>query len=329
MIRAFLYDATGEDREVSLDRDALSALGDNHILWADVTAPTPQDMAALVDAFGLGAECVASLRQARNNFALDNYSDYFHCDLLAVLAPTETQGRLPRVAKAARLDFVVAPQWLITVHAEDLPFLQEFRDQDKGETLIGGLTGPQVAASLLDWHLEAYLGALENVELYADALDTRILARIRVREALLGEIVLGRRYVSSLRRLLGPQRSIFYGASRPDFTQIANTGSAVHYQALERRFERTLDAIEHGRELMQSSFDLFTTRVAETTNTLIRRLTFLSVLLGATAAVAGLLGMNFPPPYAKGGAEGFWIVIGALAMLTIGAITIARLRKWI
>jgi len=329
MIQAFLYDANGEDREIDLGPGVTDTLSEQHILWVDVIAPDEEDIRRLIAAFDLTPECVAGLKRPRIAFALANHADYFHCDLLAVLPHAEPNGRLPRAAKAARLDFVVAPQWLITLHADDLPFLRDFRDQDKAETLIGGLTGPQVAASLLDWHLEAFLGALEDVELYTDALDARILSRTRVREALLGDVVLGRRYVSSLRRMLGPQRSIFYGVSRPDFTQIANTGAAVHFQALERRFERTLDAIEHGRELMQSSFDLFTTRTAETTNMLIRRLTFLSVLLGATAAVAGLLGMDFKPPFSSGGGIAFWIVVGTLATLTAGTVTVGRLRKWI
>lgn len=235
---------------------------------------------------------------------------------------------LPRTVARARVDFVVAPQWLVTVHAEELPFLQQFRDQDKGETLIGALSGPQVAASLLDWHLEAYMGALEDVETFVDGLDARILARRRVREALLGEVMVGRRYVTSLRRLLGPQRSVFYGVSRPDFSQIAGDAAAVHYVALERRFERTLDAIEHGREWMQSSFDLFTTRTAETTNMLLRRLTFLSVLLGGLSALACVFGMNFQPPFAKSAAP-FWIVLGVMIAITSAGVVVGRLRKWI
>ncbi|MBA3810827.1 MAG: hypothetical protein H0X27_04110 [Caulobacteraceae bacterium] len=328
MIRTFLYDAEGRDQEIDLAPDAVAKLAEHHILWVDVLAPDGPEFSRLKEIFGLNDHCVAGLGRSETTFSLDNYADYFHFDVLAVIRRPEHAKRLPRSAGRARLDFVVAAQWLITVHAEELDFLQQFRDQDKAETLIGSLTGPQVAASLLDWHLEAYMAALEDVETYASALDSRILARARVREGLLGQVMTGRRYVSSLRRMLGPQRSVFYGASRPDFSQIAGTEAAVHYAALERRFERTLDAIDHGRELMQSSFELFTTRTAETTNSLIRRLTFLSVLLGAIGAVACMLGMNFLPPYAKAG-QAFWIVVAGLATLTAAVVAVGRLRKWI
>src|SRR5665213_293233 len=328
MIRTFLCDSEGRDREIALTAEAVSSLAEHHMLWIDATAPDEAELDRLKTLFSLNGQCMTGLRRPTTTFSLDNYGSYFHFDVPAVLRQAKGAAGLPRTAARARVDFIVSPQWLITVHAQDLAFLEQFRDQDKAETLIGALTGPQVAASLLDWHLEAYLGALEDVEAFVDGLDARILARPRVREALLGEVMIGRRYVSSLRRLLGPQRSVFYGVSRPDFTQIAGTDAAVHYAALERRFERTLDAIEHGRELMQSSFDLFTTRTAETTNMLIRRLTFLSVLLGGMAALASLFGMDFQPPFAKSAAS-FWIVVAALTTATASGLLVGRLRKWI
>ena len=328
MIRTFLYDAQGRDREIDLASQATLALAEHHILWADVTAPDQNDLDRLREAFELSDLCMAGLHGEVTTFALDSYGDYFHFDVPAVLTDGGGAGRLPRSAARARLDFVVAAPWLITVHAEEIPFLQAFRDQDKGETLIGALTGPQVAASLLDWHLEAYLTALEDVETFAAALDTRLLLRAQVRDDLLGDVMLGRRYVASLRRLLGPQRSVFYGVSRPDFSQVAGTEAAVHYKALERRFERTVDAVDHGRDVMQSSFELFTTRTAETTNVLIRRLTFLSVLLGGVGATAAILGMNFPPPFAKTD-QAFWAVVSLMALLTGAGVVLGRIRKWI
>jgi magnesium transporter len=149
------------------------------------------------------------------------------------------------------------------------------------------------------------------------------------RDDLLNELVSGRRFISSLRRSLSPQRSIFYGLCRPDIALIADTEALAAYKELERRFERALDSIEHGRDLVQSSFDLFTTRTAETTNVLIRRLTFLSILLGALGGVAGVFGMNFDTPYQKTGLTGFWLVVGGFFLFMVIAAAVGRWRKWI
>jgi magnesium transporter len=186
-----------------------------------------------------------------------------------------------------------------------------------------------LAASLLDWHLAAYLTALDEIESFADRLDVRMLSARSVRDDLLQELVGARRYLSSLRRSLSPQSAVFYGLSRPDIALIPDADAVVAFQHLEHRYERALDAIEHGRELVQSSFDLFTTRTAETTNNLIRRLTFLSIMLGALGGVAGVFGMNFDTPYAKAGVYGFWGVVAGFLLFGAVAATVARWRKWI
>ena len=85
--------------------------------------------------------------------------------------------------------------------------------------------------------------------------------------------------------------------------------AAAHYESLERRFERAVGAVDHARELVNGSFDLFTTRTAEATNDLVRRLTFITMMLGVIGAIAGIFGMNFETPYTQTGVVGFWEVI--------------------
>jgi magnesium transporter len=122
---------------------------------------------------------------------------------------------------------------------------------------------------------------------------------------------------------------VFYGLSRPDFAHVVESDAASHYRSLERRFERAVDAVDHARDLVNGSFDLFSTRTAESTNDLVRRLTFVTMLLGAVGAIAGIFGMNFETPYVQSGVLGFWSVVGILVAIIIGATLIARRKDWI
>jgi hypothetical protein len=72
----------------------------------------------------------------------------------------------------------------------------------------------------------------------------------------------------------------------------------------------TSPAVNHARDLVNGSFELFSTRTAESTNELVRRLSFMTKLLGAIRAIAGIFGMNFETPYLQSGVLGFWSVIG-------------------
>ena len=326
MLKGFLYDAQGHDREIDISTGPLPDLKGHQLLWIDATERNPEETARLAELLKLRDESVTDLIHGARTFTLATYGDYIHFDVAAISREKSTPGS-PRPIRSTRLDITIGPGWLLTAHEPPVAFIQEFRDQDRGETLIGALTPAALAASLLDWHLGVYLAELEDVESFADRIDVRMLSSTTVRDDLLKELVGARRHISGLRRSLSPQSAIFYGLSRPDIAMLAGP-SAASFAQLEHRFERVLDAIEHGRDLIQSSFDLFTTRTAETTNTLIRRLTFISVMLGALGGVTGVFGMNFDTPYPKTGLVGFWTVILAFVFVTVAGAIVGRLRKW-
>lgn len=328
MIKAYLYDAEGEDREISIGAD-LPSMDDQHLLWIDVQGREKSELEQLGRLLALDRRTIGDLGQDRRSLSLSNYGEYYQFDVLYLALSSLAELAIPRVPAAKKLDFVVGKQWLLTVHDEDVFFFSEFRAQERGETLIGNLSPSTLAAALLDWHLTTFLEVMTRFQSFVDGLDVRMITRKAFRDDLLGQVVAGRRYVSSLRRVLAPQRSIFYGLSRPDFVLVAASSAIEHFQSLERRFERTLDSIDHGRELVQGSFELFNTRVAESTNVLIRRLTLASVLLGVVGAVAGIFGMNFQTPFTQTGLTGFSIVMACLACFTIGVTLFSRLRRWI
>lgn len=326
MLKAFLYDAEGHDREIDLSAGPLPELAEHQLLWIDATEREPKETARLAELLKLRDQSVADLLHGTRTFTLTNYGEYIHFDVAALSQGRAAPGS-PKPTRSTRLDISIGPRWLLTAHEPPVSFIKEFRDQDRGETLIGALTPGALAASLLDWHLGVYLVALEDVESFADRIDVRMLSSNSVRDDLLKELVGARRHISGLRRSLAPQSAIFYGLSRPDIAVLAES-SAASFVHLEHRFERVLDAVEHGRDLIQTSFDLFTTRTAETTNILIRRLTFVGIMLGALGGVAGVFGMNFDTPYQKSGLVGFWSVVLTFAVVALSAAAVGRNRKW-
>jgi Mg2+ and Co2+ transporter CorA len=327
-LRALLYNADGHDCEIDLDDECLSRLDDRSLLWLDIDRRDRTELDEIARIFRLDSGSVRALLRPHDELYLDNYGDYFQFDVMALCNGGEGSAeRALAERRAVHLEFLVGPRWIITVHDEDIPFLRAFRDQDKGETLIGAMSPPALVASLLDWHLTAHFDALADLEAFADRLDEAMLTRSAKRSLLAGVVGLQRR-VSGLRRLLAAQRAVFYGLSRPDFAHVVESDSAAHYRALERRFERAVDSVDHARDLAYSSFQLFSTRTAESTNDLVRRLTFITMLLGVIGAIAGIFGMNFETPYAHLGAVGFWSVVGLMVLLVAAALLVGHRKGW-
>ncbi len=321
-LRAYFYDAEGQDREVPLEPGLLDQVGDTALLWVDIEARNAEQLREVFRTIALDRRLISAITASRYEFRVENYGDYrYFAVCVAPLPEQESES-------STRLDFVVGANWLVTVRHGPVGFLQGFRDQDKGETRTGALGAAAFAASLLDWHLEGYFSLVAQIESAIDELDDRILAAPSS-EALLGEILKIRRRVSSLRRLLADQRPVFYGLGRPDVVAEADHFDDDSAARLVARYERALDEIERARELVLGSFDLLTSRVGQLTNELVKALTFFTVIIGTAAAIAGLFGMNFKTPFFETGERGFYTIVASMLAFALGSFLWARHKRWL
>jgi Mg2+ and Co2+ transporter CorA len=336
-IKAYFYDAEGQDREIALEEASVEMLSSDHLLWIDIPDRAEANLSRVGALLKLRPGIFTADEAKRSQ--LENYGDYFrfhvdtaptphnHLDEPDRARPAQA-GPEHGVPGSVQVDFIVSERWLVTVHEGDATCLQRFRAQDKTETQIGLLTGQALAASLLDWHLGEYFAEVSRIEEAVDGLDERVL-REPASRFLLGRIVALRRRVSKLRSLLVAQRDVFYGLSRPDFILGTDSGAAPFYEALVARFERAVDEVERARDVVVGSFELFTSRTGQQTNDLVKVLTFLTAIVGFCAAIAGLMGMNFKLAFFETGMFGFALITGGLLLLALISFAYARYREWI
>jgi anaerobic selenocysteine-containing dehydrogenase len=96
----------------------------------------------------------------------------------------------------------------------------------------------------------------------------------------------------------------------------------------EISLERAMDMVEHARELVIGSFELFSSQTALRTNDAMRGLTFVTVVTGLLATLVGALGMNFEASFFGSNDTGFWMAVGGLALFAAGAFVLGRHRRW-
>jgi len=331
-ISSYLYDAEGRDQQIELSAETLESLSDQRLLWIDVLGRDVAELKKVARTLGLDPASLDNLVNP-NSTRLESYGSYIQLAVETAPAVMEAQGTLPGNGTSpsqphTRLDLLVDKAWLLTVHEGEVDFIDVFRSQDRAETTIGALTTQDFAASLLDMHLEAYFKEITRIEGLVDKLDEQALTRPSSK-SLLGRMVTLRRRVSRLRTLLSAQRAVFYGLSRPDLQVVAEAGASPHFQILAGRFERAIDEVEHTRDLVVGSFELFASRTAQQTNELVKVLTFLTALIGFCAAIAGVFGMNFETDFFSTGDTGFYTTIATLLLITLAFTVTARWKKWL
>ena len=212
---------------------------------------------------------------------------------------------MERYYRIVGLDFIVGTNYVITIHPQEVEFLNRFDDQVKDDQPV---RSPQLGQDFLrrfsDWHINAYFQMLERIELKVDRIDERAL-RARSKEDPLVEMVTIRRRISQVRRALTPHREVFASLARPDFQLLSKSGLATHFRDLNERLERAIDAVENARDLLIGSFDIYMSHTAQRTNHVIKVLTLASVIFFIAGVTASVMSMNFKVPFYNTGRTRF------------------------
>lgn len=312
-----LFDADGTDRDVELDAAVLKGLSDHHLLWADLTGDDEGELRRTAELFGLGRQSLGNLLNPIGRPRLDVLSDYFEVNVVAL---DDGERPLP-------LDFFAGANWVVTVHRDEIKFLDEFRGRLAGDTEMGRIEAPSFLAGLLDWQIGTYFASVDELERAVDLVDDRALRKSEHYDVV-PDLVRLRHRIGKVRRMLTPHREVFAALARPDFEVVATSDSAAHFRAIQDRLERAIASIENARELLIGSFDLYMTQTSQRTNDVMRILTIVNVVLLPAVVLAGIMGMNFKVGFFES-ANLFWVVIAAMVAIAAASLVVAHRRRWL
>ena len=308
-VSCILYDAAGHDQKCDLHAIDVSKLTSEQLLWVDVSRAQATDIDTLPEPLKEGAQ--AGPQEAQLHI-FDNFYRFS-------LPLFERPGKF--------LTFVVGQTWILTIADQREAYFDEFVESDQGETLKGRLSATAFMAALLMRHYDAFRGLVLNIDRSIDELEDSIL-RSREKRPPLHTLAELRRRVGDLRAVLSEQRTVVRGLTTPDFLAQVDDSDRDFLADVDRAFERAEEDVVRARETVLGSFDLYATRVAQDTNSLLKALTIITVITGLVGAVAGIFGMNFDTPIPHSGLLGFLIVDAAMFFASAAIVGVALWRRW-
>jgi magnesium/cobalt transport protein CorA len=320
-IYCYLYDAKGSDDEVQLKDIDVKKLTDKQLLWVNILKRDEKLIRETAAALQLENIPAKSILDVEERPKIDQFEDFSRIFIVSV--ETKRNKKFAPVP----IDFLVGKNFVITIHDGDVDYFVEFRNREKGETQIGELNAQNFMASLLDLHILSYFQALESIEENVDRFDEKILKQELATADFLSEMVRLRLDVSNLRRWLTPHRDVFYALARPDFSPEIS-GSDENFRLLSEHFENLVDSIESSRDTVLSLFDLYSTKSSQRLNSIIHRLTFITLIIGTLGVIAGVLGMNFDLAFFKD-PNGFGLTVVLMAVFAVGLTVAARVMRWL
>jgi Mg2+ and Co2+ transporter CorA len=320
MLRAVLF-GPDEGRTVDDWQERRKRLGENELLWVDLTEPADEDLKALATAFELSAESVQRLRELEHEPELVETDDRYH---LSVLAADASDGDL----QLFELECAFAEGWIVTAHARPVGVLDEFRERAEGGGEFGRLDAPSFVAAMVEWVVAGYLRVYERMEAQLEEFDIAAMTGRGEPSAALNRLVALRSANGNLRRAIAPHREVFAALTHPEFDLLSSSESAERFSALVAQLDRALDASRDVREAVRGSFDILIARSGHRTNEIMKVLTLASVLLLPGALLAGVMGMNFQVGLFDH-AWVFWGVIAVILGTAVLTLVAGRLRGWI
>jgi magnesium transporter len=314
----------GDEVEAFEEWPDVADLGRSEIPWIDLDHREPTKAEELSATLGLDDDTRQRLADDGTRPFLADRGSYIHVSALALIRSDGQRG--PELVK---IDCLVAPAWVVTIHEGRVPVLDEFRERacDGGET--GEVDGLELLANMLEWVLSSYLDAFEDVELALEQFDTRAMGGdMDEPESELGHLVVLRNEVGAPRRALTSHRAILMALTRPELATLENDGHAERFGELRTRLEEVIQSARDSRDSVVGSFDVVIARTEQRTNEIMKVLALASVLLLPVALVAGVLGMNVKIGLFTH-SELFWVALAVILGIAAATLAAARVRSWI
>lgn len=253
----------------------------------------------------------------RDNPKFDDFGDH----ALLVVHGLRDNDRV----ETYELDCFILPTAMITVHRGQAPAVEALRAAAMSHPpLLDGGSG-EVVARLADGVTRRVLAIVDAFDLRVDAMIEQALAADR---HLLNDVAALRSDVSSLRRIVHPQRETL--------DLVRTSESALLTDLARRRFsdvfdvaQRTAYSLDTARSALAETVDAYRAAEARSATEISKVLTIYAAVLLPLSLVVGFFGMNHQNLPTIGRDWGWVAVAGLMLLFTVGSIGVFVAQGWV
>jgi magnesium transporter len=225
------------------------------------------------------------------------------------------------------VDFFLARNFLVTVHDGYSRSIAALRDHcPRNHNLMG--EGPvALFHRIIDAMVDHYRPEVEKLETALDEIEEKVFTHDS--PSLVREILEKKRDVSSLRRVVTPQRDVIGRLARREFVDIGSE-MALRFRDVYDHLIRLNDEAFVFHDRITGILDAHLSNVSNRLNQVMKLLTVLTTVFMPLTLMSGLWGMNVPLPHFPGGeAAQFWWVVGIMVVLIAVMLGFFRRLRWV
>ena len=321
MITIFVHRNGTTELATSIDRAWLNPAS-GVVMWVDLASPSIPESLILSDTFAFHPLSVEDAMTPVQYPKAEEYNGYLYVILHGIDFRAIEHGFATR-----DVDFFIGPNYLVTVHDGTSRSIEALRDHCPKNSKILGDGSIGLFHRIVDAMVDHYRPEVEKLEDRLEELEKEVFDDPR--SDLVREILETKRDVSSLRRVITPQRDVVGQLARRDFAPI-NTEMSFRFRDVYDQIVRISDDALMFQDRITGILDAHLSNVNNRLNEVMKVLTIVSVIFMPLTLLAGLYGMNVPLPHLPGGPEAqFWWLCAISIGVIVVMLALFRRKRWI
>jgi magnesium transporter len=321
MTRFFVHRDGATSDVAAIDR-AWLAPGSGVTVWADFADPDETEGRALSEVFGFHDLSVDSALRRATHPKVESYGSYLYLVLHGINFLGETH-----TFDSHETDFFLGPTFLVTVHDGQRRSVSHVMGlcERTGHILAEGPVA--LLHRIVDTMVDHYRPEVDKLEDRLDDIEKSIIEKGPGNP--MADILAAKRDISTLRRIVVPQRDAVGRIARREFEMI-NQEMAYRFRDVYDQFARVAEDAIVFQDRVTGMLDAHLASVSNRLADVSRLLAVIATLFGPLTVITGLFGMNVELPSLTGtGTKPFWEIVGLMALACGGMFLWFRRSGWL
>jgi magnesium transporter len=188
------------------------------------------------------------------------------------------------------------------------------------------LKADYLAYALLDAIVDHGFPVLEEIGEILQELEDTVLTSPS--QEVIGQLHGLKRTLMQLRRFIWPERDVVSALLHSE-SPFIHAETKIYLRDLYDHTVQIMDLIESYRDVATSLMEMYLSTISMRTNEIVRVLTVISAIFIPLTFIAGVYGMNFQNMPELKTRAGYFVCLGAMALISTVQLIIFRRRKWL
>ena len=322
MVTIFVYRNGKAEQVPSIDRAWLDPAS-GVFVWVDLAAPSAPESLILSETFAFHPLSVEDAMSEVHFPKIEAYDGYLYVILHGIDFHTGDKGFATH-----DIDFFVGPNYLVTVNDGHSRSIRDIHESVGRRAQIMNEGPVALLHRIVDAMVDRYRPEVEKLEERLEKIEKTVFSE-SVPRHLVRNILQEKRQVSSLRRIITPQRDVVARLARREFANVSSDIS-FRFRDVYDQLVRIADDAALFQDRITGILEAHLSNVSNRLNEVMKVLTVLTTIFMPLTLLSGLWGMNIPLPQFPGTErEQFWWLVGIMAAIVTAMLVMFRRKRWV